>query len=428
MTTHLNALDANFTAQLESLLNSRTQTVGDVAPVVVDIIANVRMRGDAALVDYTQKFDRLALTPESLRISPDEIEKAHRDCASDVVAALEIAAERIRAYHRMQLPQNHRTVDASGVTLGWQYAPLASVGIYVPGGKASYPSSVLMNAVPAQVAGVERIVMVVPTPDGIINPALLVAARLAGVHEMYRIGGAQAVAALAYGTASIAPVVKIVGPGNAYVAEAKRQVYGQVGIDTIAGPSEILVLADAKNDPAWIAADLLSQAEHDEMAQSILITNDAAFAAAVEVEIAKQLTSFSKPIARASWEKFGAIIMVQHWTEALRIIAQIAPEHLELAIDDAEAFSTNVRGAGAIFLGRHTPEAIGDYIAGPSHVLPTSRAARFSSGLSVFDFVNRTSLIGCNAPLPTALFDAAATLADAEGLPAHALSLRLRMR
>jgi histidinol dehydrogenase len=428
MTTRLTASDAVFAAQLEAVLNARNQTVGDVAPVVQSIIADVRTRGDAALVDYTTKFDRLTLTPDTLRVSSDEIDNAHRKCDPKVANALAIAADRIRAYHQMQLPQNHRVTDGVGVTLGWQYAPLASVGVYVPGGKASYPSSVLMNAVPAQVAGVARIVMVVPTPDGIINPAILVAARLGGVSEIYRIGGAQAVAALAYGTATIAPVVKIVGPGNAYVAEAKRQVYGQVGIDTIAGPSEILVLADAKNNPDWIAADLLSQAEHDEMAQSILITNNAAFATAVEQEIAVQLTTFSKPIARSSWEKFGAIIHVSAWSEALPIIAQIAPEHLELAIDDAETFSAKVRGAGAIFLGRHTPEAIGDYIAGPSHVLPTSRAARFSSGLSVFDFVNRTSLIGCASPLPTELFEAAATLADAEGLPAHALSLRLRMR
>ena len=428
MIARLIASDADFTAQLEAALNARNQTVGDVAPVVRTMIDAVRARGDAALVEYTAKFDRLTLTEHTLRISDDEIEKAHRNCNPKVADALAVAAERIRAYHQLQRPQNHRTIDKAGITLGWQYAPLESVGIYVPGGKASYPSSVLMNAVPAQVAGVERIVMVVPTPDGIINPAILVAARLAGVSEIYRIGGAQAVAALAYGTAAIAPVVKIVGPGNAYVAEAKRQVYGQVGIDTIAGPSEILVVADAKNDPKWIAADLLSQAEHDEMAQSILITNDAAFAAAVEREIAAILATFAKPIARSSWEKFGAIIHVSAWSEAMPIIAQIAPEHLELAIDDAETFSAKVRGAGAIFLGRHTPEAIGDYIAGPSHVLPTSRAARFSSGLSVFDFVNRTSLIGCGSPLPTDLFNAAATLADAEGLPAHALSLRVRMR
>jgi histidinol dehydrogenase len=303
------------------------------------------------------------------------------------------------------------------------------VGIYVPGGKASYPSSVLMNAIPAKVAGVERVVMVVPTPGGVMNPAVLVAAKLAGVDEIYRIGGAQAVAALAHGTQTIAPVVKIVGPGNAYVAEAKRQVYGIVGIDTIAGPSEILVLADNKNNPRWIAADLLSQAEHDEMAQSILITDDAAFADAVTAEVEALLKTLpSTAIATASWHSHGGIVVIGAWDEALPIIATIAPEHLELAIDDAEQFASKVRGAGAIFMGRHTPEAIGDYIAGPSHVLPTSRAARFSSGLSVFDFLNRTSLIHCSPEAAQALAEPAAILADAEGLPAHALSLRLRLK
>ncbi len=327
------------------------------------------------------------------------------------------------------MPKAHRYTDALGVQLGWQYAPLESVGLYVPGGKASYPSSVLMNAVPAKVAGVERLVMVVPTPDGAVNPAVMAAAEIAGVDEIYRIGGAQAIAALAYGTASIAPVAKVAGPGNAYVAEAKRQVYGTVGIDTIAGPSEILVVADAKNDPRWIAADLLSQAEHDEMAQSILITNDGNFANAVAAEIEALLEHMpSRHIARASWEAHGAIILVDHWHEALPIIATVAPEHAELALDEAEALAPKIRGAGAIFLGRHTPEAIGDYIAGPSHVLPTSRAARFSSGLSVFDFLNRTSLIGCSAEAVQQLAPDAACLADAEGLPAHALSLRLRLR
>jgi len=423
MTTHLNMTDADCAAKLEALLNSRNESVADVGPVVRDIIAEVKKNGDAALIAYTKKFDRLD-TP-TLRITDGEIAAAHAACDAPVVAALTVAASRIRAYHEKQKPGNHRYVDDAGVTLGWQYAPLATVGIYVPGGKASYPSSVLMNAIPAAVAGVERIVMVVPTPDGVVNPAILVAARLAGVHEIYRVGGAQAIAALAYGTKTIAPVAKIVGPGNAYVAEAKRQVYGQVGLDTIAGPSEILVVADAKNPPTWIAADLLSQAEHDELAQSILITNNQAFADAVTTEINTLLSTLPKvSIARASWEKYGAVVLVEHWAEALPLIAQIAPEHLELAIDDANEFAAHVRGAGAIFLGRYTPEALGDYLAGPSHVLPTSRAARFSSGLSVFDFINRTSLIG--APAESPLLQHAAVLADSEGLPFHAMSLRVR--
>lgn len=424
-----NASDAGFNESLQQFLGQRQEATGDVAPVVKEIIAHVRAKGDAALIDYTSRFDRLTLTAETLRLSASEIDAAVAACDPAVARALGIAAERIRAYHEVQLPQNYRATDGDGVVLGWQYAPLESVGIYVPGGKASYPSSVLMNAVAAKVAGVGRIVMVVPSPDGILNPAVVVAAQLAGVDEIYRVGGAQAVAALAYGTPTIAPVVKIVGPGNAYVAEAKRQVFGQVGIDTIAGPSEILVVADAKNEPTWIAADLLSQAEHDELAQSILITNDARFADAVAGEIEQLLATLPRStIARSSWEKFGAIITVGAWHEALPIIAAIAPEHLELALDEAEALAPNIRHAGAIFLGRHTPEAMGDYLAGPSHVLPTSGAAKFSSGLSVFDFLNRTSLIGCPPKGIDALVEAAATLADSEGLPAHALSLRLRLR
>jgi histidinol dehydrogenase len=423
MTMRLNIADKDFDAALKALLDSRNSDAADVAHTVKMIMGDVRDRGDKALRDYTKKFDRIEL--DELRITDADMAKAEKDCAPDVRAALQLAAGRIRAYHEVQKPKNHQYVDAAGVTLGWQYAALESVGIYVPGGKASYPSSVLMNAIPAVVAGIERIVMVVPTPDGIINPAILVAAKLAGVHEIYRIGGAQAVAALAYGTETITPVVKIVGPGNAYVAEAKRQVYGTVGIDTIAGPSEILVVADAKNPPQWIAADLLSQAEHDEMAQSILITTNAGFADGVAAEVDALLAVLPKAkIARASWQNHGGIIVVNHLSEALPVIATIAPEHLMLAIDDADKFAPHVKNAGAIFLGRHTPEAVGDYIAGPSHVLPTSRAARFSSGLSVFDFVNRTSLIG--APEKSPLLDAAATLADAEGLNAHAISLRLR--
>ncbi len=423
MTARISHTQSDFAAALQRLLDSRSGAQADVAHSVKMIVGDVRDRGDKALIDYTKKFDRIELP--SLAVTDAEMAKAEADCAADVREALRVAAERIRAYHARQKPAGERYVDEAGVTLGWQYAPLDSVGIYVPGGKASYPSSVLMNAIPAVVAGVERIVMVVPTPDGVINPAILVAAKLAGVTEIYRIGGAQAVAALAYGTQTIQPVVKIVGPGNAYVAEAKRQVYGTVGIDTIAGPSEILVVADAKNPPPWIAADLMSQAEHDEMAQSILITNDAGFADAVAAEVEALLSVLPKAnIARASWRNHGGIITVDHWSEALPIIATIAPEHLMLAIDEPEKLSPHVRNAGAIFLGRHTPEAVGDYIAGPSHVLPTSRAARFSSGLSVFDFLNRTSLIG--APANSPLLEQAATLADAEGLGAHAISLRLR--
>lgn len=426
MSLILRQSDPDFTAQLAARLNRRQDEVQNVAPIVAEIIDGVRSRGDQALVNLTNQFDRTHLTAEQLRVTDEEIDAAYGACDKAVYDALELACTRIRAYHKIQRPQDHRYVDEAGITLGWQYAPLASVGLYVPGGKASYPSSVLMNAIPAKVAGVERLVMTVPMPEGVANPAVLVAARLAGVDEIYRVGGAQAVAALAYGTATIAPVVKIVGPGNAYVAEAKRQVFGKVGIDTIAGPSEILVVADAKNDPQWIAADLLSQAEHDEMAQSILITNDAHYAHTVMQEIETLLPTLTKGnIARASWESHGLVILVDQWHEALDIIAAIAPEHLELAIEDTEHFVPHVRGAGAIFIGRHTPEAMGDYLAGPSHVLPTSGAAQFSSGLSVFDFLNRTSLIGCGEG-KNALIDAAATLADAEGLPAHALSLRLR--
>jgi histidinol dehydrogenase len=423
MTSYITLADAQYSEKLEAVLNRRNAVVGDVGPVVRDILAQVRARGDAALIDYTKTFDRLETT--ALRVTDYDIAAAFTHCDAAVKDALRIANERIRAYHIQQKPADHRYVDDLGVTLGWQYAPLPSVGVYVPGGKASYPSSVLMNAIPASVAGVERIVMVVPTPDGVMNPAILVAARFAGVHEIYRIGGAQAVAALAYGTQTIAPVAKIVGPGNAYVAEAKRQVYGQVGLDTIAGPSEILVVADAKNQPTWIAADLLSQAEHDEMAQSILITNNVNFASAVEAEIKALLDTLPNTArARASWENHGAVILIEQWVQALPLIRQIAPEHLQLAMDDAAEFASHVRGAGAIFMGRHTPEALGDYIAGPSHVLPTSRAARFSSGLSVFDFLNRTSLIG--APADSPLLQHAAVLADSEGLPFHALSLRVR--
>ena len=417
----------DFLDVLRQTLGRRYGEGADVSATVRDVIAQVRNRGDAALIDYTRQFDGWDATPETIRMRSDEIAEAAAGCDPAVRTALETAAERIRAYHTVQRPMDHRYTDEQGFTLGWKYTAIDAVGLYVPGGKANYPSSVLMNAIPAAVAGVGRIAMVVPTPRGAINPAVFAAAQVAGIDEIYRIGGAQAVAALAFGTATIAPVDKIMGPGNQYVAEAKRQVYGTVGIDTITGPSEILVVADAKNPPTWIAADLLSQAEHDEQAQAILITNDAHFAQAVATEIEALLQALpNAAIARSSWEHHGIIITVDHWAEALPAIALIAPEHLELAIDEPEKIAAHARNCGAIMLGRHTPEAAGDYIAGPSHVLPTSRAARFSSGLSVFDFLNRTSLI--TAPHGSALLEAGAILADVEGLPAHALSLRLRGR
>ena len=422
------ATDPDFLRNLRTTLDSRYSDSTDVSTTVRDILRDVRKNGDAALVTYTTKFDGWEATAQTLHMSAEQITKAAAACDPDVRKALELAAARIRAYHEVQRPQDHRYTDEQGITLGWKYAAIDAIGIYVPGGKASYPSSVLMNAIPAQVAGARRIAMVVPTPRGEINPAVFAAAQIAGITEIYRIGGAQAIAALTYGTDSIAPVDKIVGPGNQYVAEAKRQVFGRVGIDTIAGPSEILVVADAKNPPPVIAADLMSQAEHDEQAQSILITNDAEYALAIEQEVAQLLHVLPHSgIARASWEQHGIIITVDHWARAIPIIDLIAPEHLELAIDDAESVATRVRYSGAIFLGRQIPEAFGDYIAGPSHVLPTSRAARFSSGLSVFDFLVRTSLMGGTATAVAPLLTPAATLADAEGLPAHALSLRCRL-
>lgn len=399
----------------------------DVAGVVSGIIQRVRAEGDAALIAYTEQFDKLSLSAEGLRFSKAEIAEGAAQCDASVRAALQLAAQRIRAYHQAQLPQDYLGYDATGTQLGWRWNALDAVGLYVPGGQASYPSSVLMNAIPAKVAGVSRLVMVVPTPNGIINPAVLAAAEVAGVDEIYRIGGAQAVAALAYGTETIRPVDKIVGPGNAYVAEAKRQVFGTVGIDMIAGPSEILVVADNENNPDWIAADLLSQAEHDADAQSILITNDAVYAELVAVSVEETLRTLPREaIARQSWERHGAIITVSEWAEAYPLINQLAPEHLELAVADPDAMLPHIRHAGAIFMGRYTPEALGDYLAGPSHVLPTSRTARFSSGLGVFDFIKRTSLIGATPSALAQLGEAAALLADAEGLQAHALSLRIR--
>lgn len=394
---------------------------------VRNILTQVREEGDKALIDFTARFDGFTLDSESLRITPEEIEAAWNECDTSLIEALQCAAERIRAYHLRQLPENCRWQDESGVNLGWRWQALASVGLYVPGGKASYPSSVLMNAVPARAAGVGRIAMVVPAPGGVLNPALLAAARVAGITEIYRIGGAQAVAALAYGTESIPAVDKIVGPGNAYVTEAKRQVFGAVGIDGIAGPSEICIIADPDAPPDWIAADLLSQAEHDEWAQSILITTDAAYAKTIVREVEQLIPTLKRSaIARASWETYGIVMVVKDRQEAAEMANIIAAEHLELAVSEPEKLLPHIRHAGAIFLGCHTPEAVGDYIAGPSHVLPTMRTARFASGLSVFDFLTRTSLMGCTPAALAELGDTAARIADAEGLEAHALSLRVR--
>lgn len=428
MPLKLNASDAGFETAFRELLASKREDSVDVNETVVAILADVRARGDAALIEYTERFDRQTLTPETLRISADEIAAAEAKCEADDLAALQMAAERIRDYHQRQVPEDLDYADADGVRLGHRWTAVSAAGLYVPGGLASYPSSVLMNAIPASVAGTERVVMVVPTPDGVINPLVLAAAKLAGVTEIYRVGGAQAVAALAYGTETIAPVDKIVGPGNAYVAAAKKQVFGTVGIDMIAGPSEILVIADAGNEPRWIAADLLSQAEHDAAAQSILITDDAGFAEAVERAVEVHLQSLERTeIASVSWRDHGAIILVPDMKVAATLSDRVAPEHLELAVEDPDAMAALVRHAGAIFLGRHTPEAIGDYVAGPNHVLPTARSARFSSGLSVLDFLKRTSLISCSPGSLRAIGPAAVTLAQAEGLGAHALSIAMRL-
>jgi histidinol dehydrogenase len=422
----LDTKDKHFAQQFDAFLHARESAEADVADAVKDIIKKVRKGGDKAVLSYTQKFDHAK--PSSLRVSEAAIEQARKACGKDIIAALKSAARRIRSYHEKQMPQNLQYKDTIGVTLGWRWNAVDAAGIYVPGGTASYPSSVLMNAIPAQVAGVKRIAMMVPMPHGKVNPAVLAAADMVGVKEIYCAGGAQAIAALAYGTETIAPVHKIVGPGNAYVAEAKRQVFGKVGIDMIAGPSEILVMADNKNNPRWIAADLLSQAEHDKEAQSVLITDDKRFAAKVEQAVEATLKELPRAaIARVSWERYGAVILVRDWKEAAVLVDAIAPEHLELAVERPEALAARISHAGAIFLGRHTPEAIGDYIAGPSHVLPTSRTARFSSGLSVYDFLKRTSLIGCNVASLKAIGKDAALLADAEGLDAHALSIRVRL-
>ena len=385
-------------------------------------------RGDAAVIELTERYDRLTLTPETLRFAPEEIEALIAEVPQHEREALELAAERIRAYHARQMPEDASWVDESGATLGWRWTPVSAAGLYVPGGLASYPSSVLMNAIPAKVAGVERLAITVPTPDGVANPLVLLAARLAGVDEIYRIGGAQAVAALAYGTTSIAPVDKITGPGNAFVAAAKRRVFGKVGIDMIAGPSEILVIADGDNDPDWIALDMLSQAEHDESAQSILITTDRAMAKAVEAAIERHLLTLERrEIAGKSWRDYGAVILVPDLDVAALLSNRIAPEHLELCVADPDGLSEQITHAGAIFLGAWTPEAIGDYVGGPNHVLPTARSARFSSGLSVMDFVKRTTLAKMTPAALRAIGPAAETLAISESLEAHGLSVRARL-
>jgi histidinol dehydrogenase len=424
----LSVRDADFEARFTALLGQARDTTETVDRAVADIIAAVRARGDAALIDYTTRFDRLTLTPDRLRISTAEVDAATASVPTQLAAALDLAATRIEAFHRAQLPQDLRMTDAAGVTMGMRWTALDAVGLYVPGGKAAYPSSVLMNAIPARAAGVSRIAMCVPTPDAVLNPLVLAAARRGGVSEIYRIGGAQAVAAMAYGTASIAPVDRIVGPGNAYVAEAKRQVFGRVGIDSIAGPSEVVVLADADNDPRRIAVDLLAQAEHDEAAQSILITDDAAFADAVAAAVLAELPSLPRAaIAGASWRTHGAVIVVEDWTQAIALVDRLAPEHLQLMLRDPDSVFARVRHAGAVFLGEFCPEAIGDYVAGPNHVLPTGRTARFASGLSVFDFLKRTTFVSTTETGLDRIGPAAIALAEAEGLQAHARSIALRL-
>ncbi len=428
MPRELDSRDGNFASDFAALVESKRAGEADVEAAVAEIVARVRREGDAALLDYTRRFDGLDLTPDKLRVAKDETGAAFESCEPRSIAALELAASRIEAYHRRQLPKDELYEDESGVGLGTRWSAIQSVGLYVPGGTAAYPSSVLMNAVPARIAGVPRLVMAVPAPQGRLNPLVLAAASIAGVTEIYRIGGAQAVAALAFGTETIAPVDKIVGPGNAYVAAAKRQVFGRVGIDMVAGPSEILVVADGDNDPAWIAADLLSQAEHDRLAQAILITNDRQLARAVIHAAEGQLKTLPRAeIARDSWNTYGAVITVADLAEAPTLVDRLAPEHVELVVADPESLARRITNAGAVFLGRYTPEAIGDYVGGPSHVLPTSRSARFSSGLGVLDFMKRTSWLRCDAESLRAIGPAAVTLAKAEGLDAHARSVAIRL-
>ena len=428
MPIRLDARAADFTQKFRAFLDTKREASADVEQAVRAIIADVASRGDAALIELTQKFDRVDLGKIGLRVTAAELNAATDDCDKEPLDALTLARDRIEAFHRRQLPTDERFTDALGVELGHRWTAIEAVGLYVPGGTAAYPSSVLMNAIPAKVAGCPRIVMVVPAPDGRLNPLVLAAAKLAGVDEIYRIGGAQAVAALAYGTATIAPVAKIVGPGNAYVAAAKRLVFGRVGIDMIAGPSEVLIIADRDANPEWIAADLLAQAEHDTAAQAILITDDAALADAVERAVDGQLKTLPRgSVAGASWRDFGAVILVGKLDDAVALTDAIAPEHLEIETHDPEPLAAKIRNAGAIFLGSHTPEAIGDYVAGSNHVLPTARSARFSSGLGVLDFMKRTSILRLDAGALGKLGPAAIALGKAEGLDAHARSIAMRL-
>ncbi|MEM6890327.1 MAG: histidinol dehydrogenase [Pseudomonadota bacterium] len=428
MPLFLNATDPDFETAFSALLAAKREESADVDDTVTALIADVRARGDTALIELTERFDRMSLAPENLRISADDIAAAAASVPTGQLDALQLAAQRIRAYHLHQRPEDVTWQDEAGARLGWRWTPVSAAGLYVPGGLASYPSSVLMNAIPAKVAGVPRLAMVVPTPDGLLNPLVLAAAQISGVDEIYRIGGAQAVAALAYGTETVTPVDKIIGPGNAYVAAAKRRVFGKVGIDMIAGPSEILVVADADNDPEWIALDLLSQAEHDASAQSILITPDAAFGQAVAAAIDNTLPKLDRrAIAAASWRDFGAVITVPDLAFAATLTDRIAPEHLELCVADPDVLADKITNAGAIFLGQWTPEAIGDYVGGPNHVLPTARSARFSSGLSVLDFMKRTTLARMTPDALRAIGPAAESLAAAESLQAHGLSVTARL-
>ena len=428
MPLRLDSQSADFSTRFRAFLAVKREAAQDVEQSVRGIIADVKARGDRALFDLTAKFDRIDLAKIGLRVTVAEIDAAAAKCKPEALAALKLARERIEVYHRRQKPSDERFTDALGVEMGSRWTAIEAVGLYVPGGTAAYPSSVLMNAVPAKVAGCARLVMVVPAPDGKLSPLVLAAAKLAGVDEIYRIGGAQAIAALAYGTQTITPVAKIVGPGNAYVAAAKRLVFGQVGIDMIAGPSEVLILADKTGNPDWIAADLLAQAEHDASAQSILITDDAALADQVEKAVESQLKTLPRAkVAGASWRDFGAIITVAKLADAITLVDQQAPEHLEIVAENAETLVSKIRNAGAIFIGAHTPEAIGDYIAGSNHVLPTARSARFSSGLGVLDFMKRTSLLKCGPEQLRALGPAAIALGEAEGLTAHARSVAIRL-
>jgi histidinol dehydrogenase len=427
MPTRFDTRSGDFAQRFRAFVDTKRENAADVEAAVRAIVADVAARGDRALKDYTQKFDWLDLNRVPLKVAGEEIAASLDACPREALQALEFARDRIEAFHRRQVPQDDRFTDALGVELGARWTAIDAVGLYVPGGTAAYPSSVLMNAVPAKVAGVPRLAMVVPAPKGELNPLVLAAAKLAGVDEIFRIGGAQAVAALAYGTESIAPVAKIVGPGNAYVAAAKRLVFGKVGIDMIAGPSEVLILADRGGNADWIAADLLAQAEHDASAQAVLITDDEGLAGAVERAVADQLAQLPRrQVAGASWRDFGAVILVRDLDEALPLVDAIAPEHLEIAAAAAEALAARIRNAGAIFIGAHTPEAIGDYVAGSNHVLPTARSARFSSGLGVLDFMKRTSILKCGPEQLRALGDAAITLGTAEGLQAHARSIAIR--